>query len=386
MIYFKNHLSQAFFSILFFACSCTGRVQHNVDDEIYVPIEQIPNLSDFVETIEYLALPSEISSGFFNKVLATNDHFIFADFDRLMKIYVLDKSFKLVTTISNYGEGPGEYQWIEAVNYNPDRQTIEVLTNKDLIRFSLEGKAIETVSLPLIFGNLLSISADEYLVYSKDVKKGMLEDDFTNDLFLIKWNSVTGEIDPVVIDYKEDVIGSMADDNNMFRFNGDVYASYAFSDTVYKVSANGKISRTHINLSDQNLPLDMLYGIQPSQILNREEIKEKYAYHYPGLMVNAHFFIDSFAKRNMRNFIIQNKRTSNVITGRKIVNDIDGFIEFLMPHCLDEHDNIYTVYEYEEIWAVAQNSEDKTSEFHTFVNSLSSETGFVVVKYHLKDF
>lgn len=384
MAFLKNTFIQLASIVIVF--SCAGKVQNNVDSEIYVPIEQTPILSEFVESIEYLALPSQISSGYFNKILVTEDHFIFADFDRLKKVYVLDKSLNLVSTISNYGEGPGEYQWIDAVNYNPDRKTIEIMTNKDLIRFSLDGKAIEYVSLPLIFGNLLSISKDEYLVYSKDVKKGMLEDDFTNDIFLIKWNSVTGKIDPVIIDYKEDVIGSMADDNNMFRYNGDVYASYAFSDTVYKVSANGKISRIHINLSDQNLPLDMLYGIQPSQILNREEIKEKYAYHYPGLMVNDHFFIDSFAKRNRRNFIIQNNRTSNVITGRKIVNDIDGAIEFLMPHFLDENDNIYTVYEYEEIWAVAQNSENKTSDFQDFVKSLSPETGFVLVKYHLKDF
>ncbi|WP_262511675.1 6-bladed beta-propeller [Algoriphagus antarcticus] len=300
--------------------------------------------------------------------------------------HVLDKSFRLVATIHNYGEGPGEYQWIEAVNFNPDRQTIEVLTNKDLIRFTLEGKSIETVKLPFIFGNLQSISADDYLVYSPDIKKGMLEDDFSNDLFLIKWNSLTGNIEPVIYDFKEDVIGSTVDRNNMYRFEGDVYATYVYLDTVFKVSAKGNITKMYINLSDQNLPLELIYGIQPSEILNREEIKQKYAIHFPGLMVNENFFIDRFAKRNRMNFIIQNKRTSTIISGGKVVNDIDGGIDFLMPRFLDEDDNLYTFHEYEEIWAMAQNFEDNTSEFHTFVNSLSPETGFVVVKYHLKNF
>lgn len=385
MIFFKNHLCEVII-VLIFACSCTNRVQNNVIEEIYIPIEQTPKLSEFVSGIEYVALPAEISSGFFNKVIVTDNYFIFADFDQLMRIYVLDKSFKLVSTISNYGEGPGEYQWIVAANFNPDRQTIEVMTNKDLIRFSLDGKAIESVKLPLIFGNLVSISKDEYLVYSKDIRKGMLEDDFSNDLFLFKWNSVTGKIEPVIVDYKEDVIGSVADDNNMYRFDGDVFASYAFSDTVFKVYANGNISKIYLNLSDQNLPLDLLYGRQPSQILNREDIREKYSYHVPGLMVNAHFFIDRFAKQNMMNFIIQNKRSSKVITGRKVVNDIDGGIEFLAPRFLDEDDNLYAIYQYEGIWAIAQNSENKTSDFQDFVKSLSPETGFVLVKYHLKDF
>lgn len=88
----------------------------------------------------------------------------------------------------------------------------------------------------------------------------------------------------------------------------------------------------------------------------------------------------------MMNFIIQNKRNSKVITGRKVINDIDGGIEFLAPRFLDEEDNLYTFHEYEEIWAMAENAEDKTSDLQTFVNSLSPETGFVVVKYHLKDF
>ncbi|WP_169714514.1 hypothetical protein, partial [Algoriphagus antarcticus] len=87
MTYFKNLLFQTL-GILFFASSCTNRIQHSVDEEIYVPIEQTPNLSDFVESIEYVALPAEMFSGFFNNVLVTDDHFIFADYDQEMKIYV----------------------------------------------------------------------------------------------------------------------------------------------------------------------------------------------------------------------------------------------------------------------------------------------------------
>ncbi|MBD8487458.1 6-bladed beta-propeller [Echinicola sp. CAU 1574] len=366
--------------------SCNEGNNKNINQIISVKLEQTPLLSSFVDRVEYIKLPNEIRYGFIDRVLVTKDYFILADYEIAMKVYVLNKDFEMVSIIDRYGEGPGEYLWLEGVNYNEQRETIEVLTNKDLIRYSTDGEFVASIRLPLIFGNLVSISENEYLVYSRDVRKGMVNSDFSNSVFILKWNSENGQIKPVISDHKKNVIGSTKDRHNMFRYKTDVYATHVYMDTVFKIDEHEGIHKIYVDLEGQNLPMELIYGVQPSSVLNREEIQEKYAVHYPGLMVNDNFFIDMFAKYNRINFFIQDKRTSNIISGRKILNDLDNGLNYLNPWFLDQEDNLYTIHQYEHLKEFVEDRMESETELSNFVKKLDPQTGFVVGKYHLKQF
>ncbi|REG78474.1 6-bladed beta-propeller [Algoriphagus antarcticus] len=341
-------------------------------------------LSEFIDSIEYNILPKEIKYGYFDKILLTENNFIIADFEMSMNIYILDKQFNLISIINKYGEGPGEYQWIENINYNIERETIEVLTNKDILRYSISGAFIESIKLPFSFGNFSSISRDKYIIYNNNLTTDYPESTY---MFAI-WDSKTNNLEPLVKHIKNDLVSSHLDRSNIFRYEDEVFASHIFLDTLYKINTNKKISKFHININNQNLPYEYVKFDTESgheSILDKSEVMSNYAFHYPKLMANKEFLIDGYIKNNTIYFYLLNRINRDIFTGINIINDIDGGLNYLNPRILDNSNNIYTFHEYEELKEKANINIDKKLIFNEYIKSLGPETGFVVAKYHIKN-
>jgi hypothetical protein len=374
------------FTFLILSCS-TESVRENTSEieVINIQIDQIPKLSDFVDNIDYYILPKEVSAGFFDKILVTENNFIFADYDMSRKIFVLDKQFNLISTISKYGEGPGEYQRVMAVDFNKELETIEILTNKNIIRYSTDGKYIESVKIPFPFGSFIHVSEDKYLIYNKYQPASPTE---INYLFAL-WNSKTNKFIPIVNHERNELAGSFMERSNMYRFNNEIFVSHIFLDTLYKVGVNNEITKYFLNFDNKNLPykyvkFDSKEGHQ--SILDNEEFMKNYAFHYPTLLVTDHYLIDGYIKNNIINFFILNRIKESVVSGNKFKNDIDSGINYLHPRFIDSSNNLYTFHQYEELKELALNYTQEATYFHKFVNGIDSETGFVVIKYRLKDF
>lgn len=375
--------------ILFFLVSaCSQESNHQFEPEvetINVPKSQTPKLSDFVNKIDYHVLPREIAAGFFDKVFVTEDHYIFADYDMSQKIFVLDKEFKLVSTISKYGEGPGEYQWMMAVDYNEEMEAIEILTQKNILRYSTDGKYIESVKMPFTFGSFIHYSGDDYLIYNKYPQESTNE----NKSSFAWWNSKSNKFSSIASQETNELAGLFMDRSNFYRFNNEVFATHIFLDTIYKIGGNKQITRFYLNFDNKNLPYEYVkFDSKESHqsILDNEEFMKNYAYHYPILLMSDNFLIDGYIKDNIFYFFILNRGNKNVISGNKVINDIDSGINYMRPRFIDNSNNLYTIHQYEELKNLATNSPNENSRFSKFVNSLDPDTGFVVVQYTLKDF
>ncbi|EOZ91521.1 hypothetical protein A33Q_4589 [Indibacter alkaliphilus LW1] len=330
-------------------------------------------------------MPKEIAAGFFDKVLVTEDHYIFADYDMSQKIFVLDKEFKLVSTISKYGEGPGEYQLMMAVDYNEEMEAIEILTQKNILRYSTDGKYIESVKVPFTFGSFIHYSGDDYLIYNKNPQESTNE----NKSSFALWNSKSNKFSSIVTHETNELAGSFMERSNFYKFNNEIFATQIFLDTLYKIGKSNQVTRYYLNFDNKNLPyeyvkFDSKGSIQ--SILDNEEFMKDYAFHYPTLLISDHFLIDRYIKDNIFYFFILNKGNGKVLSGDSFVNDIDSGTNYLRPLFIDNSNNLYTIHQYEELKRLTNDSSNENSRFSKFVNSLDPETGFVVVQYTLKDF
>ncbi len=370
-----------YFILLFILLSCSSNISNNKINEIVVPVDQIPKISEFIDEISFISLPLEMNSGFFHKVISTGKYFIFADTEMTMKVFVLDKSFKIVSVISNYGEGPGEYLWIEGVNFNENKETIEILTNKNLIRYSIQGVFLESFEIPFPINNLVSISENDYIIQSNDPSDGFL----SNSNFLLSWNVLSNKTEPIISHVKSEIALSTMDRNNMFRYNGVVYATHVYLDTVYKINLKKELSKVLINLSGQNIPIDLLkdeLNDLSVSIWDKEDVQEKYAFHYPELILNNDYYIDKFIKRNQIYFFIFDNRTGGVISGRQVVDDVGLGYNFINPRFIDEDNFIYSIHQIEEF--KVKSSDLNNSKIDEFISKIDSDVSFFLIKYKLK--
>lgn len=175
--------------------SCTSNTEEfKTEEKIEIRLNQKPRLSDFIEAINYHALPKEVTAGYFDKVLVTKDNYIFADYEMGMNIHVFDKQFNLISKIDNAGEGPGEYQRIKGISYNEELDLIEVLTNKDIIQFSSTGNHLNTRKTPFSFGNILTSSNHNYIIYNNNSSSPL---NLQDNPFTI-WDFETKKFTPIV--------------------------------------------------------------------------------------------------------------------------------------------------------------------------------------------
>ncbi len=351
---------------------------------IHVKLNQKPKLSEFVKEIKYHQLPKEVKAGYFDKVIVTKDFYLFADYEIGMNIHILDKKFNFVSKIDNYGEGPGQYQRIKGVSYNEDLDLIEILTNKDIIQFSINGEHINSIKIPFSFGNLLAMPKEDYLIYNNNSSS---PSSVTDHLFTL-WNYKTHKFTPIIKQRKNELVNSFIDRNTLYQNKNEIFATHIFLDTIYKMD-NNKITKYLLNLDNLNLPYNSVKFDSKNSytsILDNEELMQNYAFHYPILMASDHFLIDGYIYKNNISFFILNRTTGNVVAGRQVTNDVDFGINYILPRFIDNQNSFYTLHQYEELKDLATQNNLDDSDFNKFTNTLDPDTGFIVIEYKLKSF
>ena len=110
-------------------------------------------LSEFIEEVSFISLPEEINGYSFDKFLESENYFILGDIQSSLKIYILTKNFELVSIINNYGEGPDQYQTMLNIAFNEESQLVEILTLKNILRYSIAGEFINSAEVPITWIN-----------------------------------------------------------------------------------------------------------------------------------------------------------------------------------------------------------------------------------------
>lgn len=74
-----------------------------------------------------------------------------------------------------------------------------------------------------------------------------------------------------------------------------------------------------------------------------------------------------------------------MISGRKFIDDMSIGIKSINPILLDQKGNLFSVYEYEDLWARNQNGNKKTL-LYDFMKKIDPNINYVLIKYKLKNF
>lgn len=337
-------------------------------------------LSEFIEEVSFISLPEKVNGYFFDKFIESENYFILGDIQSSLKIYILTKNFELVSIINNYGEGPDQYQTMLNIAFNEESQLVEILTLKNILRYSIAGEFINSAEVPITWiNNLVHDSGDDYIMYPQNQSHAIN----SHTDFLVKWNPEKKTVTPIIQHKVNEGVISFKDVNNLTKHRDTIYASHVFLDTIYTLT-KGELGKILLKFPKENLPLELLtYEVIESQ--NSLLDSDNYSYHYPLIKISDQFLLSSYVTNNSVNFFILNKLTNKVIAGSKFIDDLNLGMNWIQPKHIDNEGYFYAIHQFEYIWMKAKNSQ-ADSQVSKYLNQLEIEPNFVVVKYKLKNF
>jgi|GEM_PF-3161140 len=378
-----------FLSLLSLCISCKKPFQSDENTSTISLSEprEIP-MSEIITKIEYVALPDNFNFFFVDKILSAKGLYFFCDFGHTYKIAILDKEFKLVGTIENYGSGPGEYQNIKDACINTSKYTLDILSGNKLLRFDFSGNFIEEFKFPFILSKLEHRHGDEYIVHiHPGVKSAYANNKEALDRnLLFTWDSKTDELSPILPNPYKHPLPFISEPNILKRVKNDYFFTKSFTDTIYWVKDNKVHKKYHLEFRDKMLPLKLLQEKEAIDVLNNPNTKERYIYHFARLFANEDYLITSYLEKSS-SVLIYNRKNHKSISASKFENDIDHGPNNFHPKFLQDN-IIFGSYAPEILMEHYQKHLDQLrgvdNSFTKMAKQLNRDSGSVLVLYHLK--
>lgn len=160
-----------FFSLVLLLCACSGKQNTEYLEIIPIKVNKVStDVSSFIEKMEIVPLETNDSSLFksYQKMVYSQELDLYAILDNNYNVYLFSGDGKFVSSSEKVrGEGPGEYQLIVDMKFNPYLKTIDLLNPYGRI-YSYD-KLFNLVSLKdleqkeEVFTHFMPISKDKYL-------------------------------------------------------------------------------------------------------------------------------------------------------------------------------------------------------------------------------
>ena len=245
---------------LLFSCnrntepSNTTRPDVTQIDTIACAPEYDTPLDSIIEKIDYVKLRSTENNpiGEVDALWITPDNIVVADYNLSKSIFIFDRLGRLQATISRLGRGPQEYLSIFDVVLTPDRQRVAVLDNhgKKILYYDLAGNFLFCKELPFYAIGMKYFDEENILMTTY----GLGADDpglasYPNNNDLLYWVDTTMRI-------RKSFMPNPFNKNFSCKIPlvkqfgpSRIYATLAYSDTVYRITPQGMIARYWIDLS-----------------------------------------------------------------------------------------------------------------------------------------
>ncbi|WP_200975693.1 6-bladed beta-propeller [Echinicola sp. 20G] len=379
----------SFFYILFICLSCEKPSQSD-ENTIIISLSEkreVP-MSEIISKIEYVALPDNFNFSFVDEILFTGESYFFCDFGHTYKIAILDKDFNLTGTIENYGEGPGEYQYITDACINSSWKSLDILSNHKLLRFDFKGNFIEEFKVPYSISKLEHIQNDNYIIHIHPWVKSVVtkNDESLSNYLLYQWNANTNDLTPILPNPYEGELPYMNEPNILKKVNKDYFFTKSFTDSIYWVMDNQVVQKYHLEFRNKLIPMKLLQENDLVELLNQPSTRERYIYHFARLFVSKDYMITSYLE-NGNGTLIYNRNTGKSISSTKFKNDIDLGPEYLHPRFLQDN-IILGNFSPESLMEHYEKHQEQLSQvnnaFTKMAKQLNRDSGSILVKYHLK--
>ena len=252
-------------------------------------------------------------------------------------VNVFDKYGKFIQKIDKRGGGPGEYEDLQDIAINSKDDELVFMTQpKGIFRYDLEGNFISRVK----GGYGMNVAADSQ---GNFYKTNRCYKEIPNRLLMVNSkDSVSfGKVDT---DYFI-MVNHYSFTNEFDCYNGCVYYSYPYCDTIFDVTGGKNVPVWYIDYNGKNLPIDKIFTADKS-MNESQKIKAKYhdCFRTDVFRITDEFlYVGSVDGEKHGVVSLYSLKTGKVLSGHRLVDDIffpDNtftFRPFRMPIAVEEN-------------------------------------------------
>lgn len=286
-------------------------------------------LSDLVKEVQYISLEETDASliGDIAKIIVTNDRFLIQD-DFSEKIFIYSKSGKHLFTLNRKGGGPGEYENLNQIGYDFEKNQIVVTSNSKILWFDEDGNFVRELRSIFAGAQGFQVLEDSWLAFFMAYTHLDQSQDPHNLCILDENGRLIRRHLPLENVKTKNTISLF----NFFDHQRNTgLLSQQYSNDLISVQKAGTYVRYRLDFGENNLPVDFAQKYLSDGALNYQQIfeeeKENKWAHLKGIsaLETSEFLNFSYAYEGKYVFGIYNKITSKMQQyDASIANDIGG--------------------------------------------------------------
>lgn len=290
------------------------------------------NLSEFVESVEYIKLQSD-SNSIMGRIreIVIRENYIYAIDDTQKAIFIFDKKGNYVTRFDKRGKGSGEYITIGPGFIDKSEKYIEIIDhrgrNSKLLKYeNISFNFLEEKNIPKVNANSCK-RIDDFYYFSAQQLDNIIEGKETNADIIVVNNNKSGIL------FNKKIVTN----NNNYAFftegltindNNELFASLMFNNTFYKLEGFNAIPYLSVDFGSYGIDNSIGLRSTTEQIKYLTEIVGAY---FPVLNINnSNILSFSYYYRNIQgdasyHHYIELKNTGNIFHAKRIKNDLTNF-------------------------------------------------------------
>lgn len=335
-------------------------------------------ITDIFSAIEIIPLETSTNAiiGRLGRVFVHNNQFYIKD-NQQSSITIFDNNGKLLfSTKALIGIGPNEYMMCGAYTINRFNNNIMILDylKSDIKEFSTSGELIRRIRIPkdLRFVTDFILTNNQQIVFYSNV--GFQNNEYSLKLFDIEKEKIIKEI----VKLPSNSINTTTTINNLYLHNDTICFNYSFpsSTDTYYIDNNNDI---HIKYKYDFGKIDFNNDIRKANLDNKfmKNYYEKYAIIFEKYENDKYIFLAFFHKES--SYLTFYDKVNNLTRIRK--NNKKPFLT--SPNYVD-NEYIYFIVMPEHLTHILDD-ELLTYEQREYVQKVSDDDNYVVVKYKLKE-
>ena len=210
-------------------------------------------VDSIIKNIEYVKLQSFNNAliGYVSKIIVTEDRIVVADTRMAQAVFVFDRKGNAKAVISRLGRGPQEYTYMADASITPDQKQVVVMDNRadKLVYYDMDGKFIKAKQeLPLQASSMDFVDGKTMLFTTSGTSKRA---DIPAEMSLHYVDTDLNVQESTLPTQQNSAQGFTM--IPVIKRNGDrLHVTPVYSDTIYRVTPEGRIPDYWIDMSRVN--------------------------------------------------------------------------------------------------------------------------------------
>ena len=343
-------------------------------------------IDEIIDSVSYIPLETE-------KCLLGNIEVVKRDGNRLFikagnKLFVFDSDGNFISEISNKGNAPHEYLYIQCFYLDKKNKHVCIISHPDkkLLRYSYDGDFIYSINnLPediSIMSSAICLTHDGLVVYNAlSTEINMRVAEYT----LYSNNSNSFDIKPLIkgVDCKSNEVYYPFIYKPMTLYNNELFMVSALSNAVYKFDKNIAFEAFRIDIPNLNPPTDLMKENEKKDFFSLKKIIEEKGY---GLGITGISTIESclILFLNNSNTLITDCNEGILIDSKIYDRNTNVYLSHLFTDGISE--DYLGVYDASYLLSVQkyilQNDNTRLKEI---LKTIKEEDNPIVFQYHFKN-